>query len=435
MRQATIAAVCCLTLACKQGSPPAVARPADAGPKASAPAPAPVVASCTASAGPVQVRRAGATYWEEVSVGTVFRAGDWVKTGKAGSARIEFTAGGGLELAAEAVVVIDTPEPPPEADGGAAAAAPMISLESGEARAFMMDLSQEGEVIAPLTIKGRDGARVKLERPKGEQAVEVRLRGDEGGTEVAVTRGAVLLTSSDGGERTIARGQVTDVRAGAASAPVELISFPDSIAPGIDARFWTKPELQIKLVWRAVTGAAGYRLQIAGDLSFQALLQSIDFGEEVTSYAFVPPHEGVYAWHVAARDAAGHWGEFGFARRVYLESEKPKELLIGPEDGALITFIDSPPKVVFSWQSAADVKSYRLVIGSGPDILQSAVVSLKTSGQRVEVSDLPPGQYVWGAFIEGKLLQPIFLEPRRLTLRKGEGDKLRTPKKINQWGD
>ncbi len=434
MRLATLAALCCLTLACKKGSTTAAAPPSDAGPKASSPAPSPVIASCTASEGLVQVRRAGTAFWEAVSVGTVFRPGDWVKTGSPGSARVEFTAGGGLELSADAVVIIDVPEPPPEADGGAASAAPMVSMESGEVRAFLADLNLDDEAAHPLTIKGRDGARVKLERQQGEQAVEVRLRSGESGTEMAVTSGAVLLTSGDGSEVKVGQGQVSDIRAGLASAPVELIPFPESVAPGIDARFWAKPDLEIKLVWHAVPGAAQYRLQIASDLSFQKLLQSVDLGE-VTSYAFVPPEEGIYAWHVAARDEAGHWGEFGFARRIYLESEKPKELLIGPENGAVISFIDSPPKVVFSWQSAADAKTYRLVIGSGPDILKSAKVNLKTTGQRVEVPTLPPGSYVWGAFIEGKVLQPIFLEPRRLTLRKGDAGQLRTPKKINQWGD
>jgi hypothetical protein len=154
-----------------------------------------------------------------------------------------------------------------------------------------------------------------------------------------------------------------------------------------------------------------------------------------TSVTFEPPEQGVYAWHVASRDGSGRFGEFGFARRFYLEKEKPRELLIGPLDGATFSFIDAAPRITFSWQPAGDAMSYRVVVATSPDLLRTAKVNLKTSGQRADVGTLPPGEYDWGAYVEGKVLQPIFLKPRHLTIRKGDKAKLKTPKKINQWGD
>ncbi|MGC4119793.1 MAG: hypothetical protein QM765_35505 [Myxococcales bacterium] len=397
-----------------------------------------IIATCAVSTGEVKVRRKGLPYWEDVTPGVVFRAGDWVKTGPKGFARIEFLTSGKLELDADAVIIIDTPSDV-ASDGGEGKPVPMVAVESGNVRAVMgLDLSDDSPTV-PLVIKNQDGSRVRLEAKKGEEPVEFLLSKGDKGTQVAVTKGEATVVGSDGTAQEMRHGQVSDMAGGQASAPADLIAFPESLEPGIDARFWAKPDLffpQVKLGWSAVPGATGYRVQIGRDLSFQTLLESTDLGK-VTSYQYLAPEEGVYTWHVASRDAQGRYGEFGFARRFYLEREKPKDLLIGPEDGATVTFIDTAPKLTFSWQSSADAKSYRLVINSTGDLLRKPVLSVRSNGQRVQIDAPPPGEYQWGVFIEGKVLQPIFLKPRHFVLRKGDKEKakLKGPAKINKWGE
>jgi hypothetical protein len=74
----------------------------------------------------------------------------------------------------------------------------------------------------------------------------------------------------------------------------------------------------VALSWKAVPGAVGYRVQVARDLSFLELLRSEDVTD--TGYAFRPGEAGTYAWRVAARDAAGRMGEYGFVRRLFVEA-------------------------------------------------------------------------------------------------------------------
>src|SRR5204863_27464 len=120
------------------------------------------------------------------------------------------------------------------------------------------------------------------------------------------------------------------------SAVAELIEFPVSAEPSIDARFLYKAGVIIRLGWKPVDGAAGYKVQIAHDLSFQSLASTAEV--EGTAFAFTPPVAGMFAWRVAAKDAQGRFGEFGFARRIFCEAEQPKDLLVGPEDKAILKF-------------------------------------------------------------------------------------------------
>lgn len=390
-----------------------------------------IIASCASASGTVEVRRPGKPYWEAVATGAVFRAGDWVRTAKDAAARVEFLAGGGLELGPESVVVVDARALAPDSpDAGAPEA--VVSVESGEVRGFAAEVTEEGEAPA-LHIKTADGSEVSLVAKEGEEPMRFRLTRVAQATEVAVTRGAAVLHGS-AGELDLRAGQATDVAAGGrVSAAFELLDFPQLKEPGIDARFAARPGVVIRLGWRPVPGAASYRLEVAKDLSFQ--VQAVVADLEETSYEFRPEGEAVYVWRVASQDAGGRQGEFGFARRIYFEREQPRELLLGPADGATFSALDGKPRVTFSWQSAADARAYRLVVASTEDLLRSAVLSLEASDQRIEVKTLAPGEYWWGAYIEGDLPTPIFLKARRLTVKRGTRGKLKTPKAINQWGD
>src|SRR5262249_60227005 len=78
--------------------------------------------------GAVEVRRRGVPYWEPVAVGGVFRGGDWLRTGKASSARIRFRRGGRLELDEGTTLLIEA-----AGANGPAPDALHVSVESGSA--------------------------------------------------------------------------------------------------------------------------------------------------------------------------------------------------------------------------------------------------------------------------------------------------------------
>ena len=434
MRRSAALAIAIAVAACSKKSEPTPPPPGDSGASEAAKSLAAIVASCAAVEGEVQVRRAGGNEWTTIATGAVFRAGDVVKTGAGAFARVEFLSGGGLELEQDAEVVIDVVAPPaPSAPAAPGAAPPQaesrVSVERGVVRGFMPAKPD----AAPIVLHTAEGKDVRLAAAAaGEKPVAVRITRGARGTELAVTYGQIRVSTA-GGETTLRSGQAADVNAQGAGDVVELLEFPASVEPGIDARFRYEPQMAIRIAWKAVAGASGYRVQIARDLAFQGVEQA--FEADGTQTTFVPRAEGVYAWRVASRDAGGRLGEYGFARRIYLEKEQPRDLLVGPADGQTVNFAENLPPIEFTWQSAASAPSYRLVLARGPDLLKDKLMELETAGQRLEVTALEAGTYYWGVYVkDARGPQPIFVKPRQLVLAKVAKPKVKVPKALSEWG-
>lgn len=391
-----------------------------------------IVATCGVANGEVQVRRAGQAGWEPVATGATFRPGDEVRTGPLSFMRVEFLAGGGLELEEKASVVIDV-APPAQGGAGAPGAPPeaRVAVTGGEVRAFLPQ-AEAGAAAPGLVIKSSDGTETRLAAAPGEKPVAFRVSRGAKGTELSMTTGALVLTSG-GATTSLETGQAVGVGSGAVTAPIELIDFPASVDPGVDARFHFKPGMSVRMSWRAVPEAKGYRIQLGRDLAFQSVFASAE--TKGTEFSFTPPGPGMLAWRVAARDADDRYGEWGFARRFYTEKEPPRDLLVGPEDGATLRFTDEAPPITFSWQSAGAADSYRLVLASGPDLLAQRVLTTVSDGQRVQLEGLSPGEYHWGVYVDDETTpEPIFVKSRRLSLQKVEKPKVTVPKAISDWG-
>lgn len=397
--------------------------------EAAAKALASIVATLGDMDGDVQVRRAGQSTWAPIETGAAFRPGDELKTGATSFARVEFVSGGGLELREDASVIIDVA---PAKEGGAPGAAEAsVTVTGGEVQGFLPEAAA-GEAAPSLVIRSADGGETRIAAKPGEQRTGFRLSQGAKGTEVVVTQGAAQLLTGAGAQD-LKRGQAVETAGGAVTATIELIDFPASLEPGVDARFHFKPGMTIKLVWRAVPEATGYRLQLGHDLAFQA----VDVSKEstATEFTYSPKEPGMRTWRVAAKDAAGRYGEYGFVRRFYTEKEPPRDLLIGPEDGTTLRYADEPPPITFSWQSAGAASSYRLVVARGPDLLNQKIVSMTSEGQRLQLEGLDPGNIYWGVYVDDdRTPEPIFVRPRRLVLEKVEKPKVKVPKALDQWG-
>ncbi|HSN92640.1 MAG TPA: hypothetical protein VLS93_15525 [Anaeromyxobacteraceae bacterium] len=420
-------------LGCKEKPAPAATPPPAADPATAetARALAAIVASCAQAVGEVQVRRVGQTDWEPAGTGSVFRAGDVVRTGPGAFARVEFLAGGGLEVEENTSLVVDTAPAPPEVGAPAGTSESRVSVETGVVRGFL-PAAGTGEAPLGIVIKTSEGEETRIAARPGEKRVAFRLTRGKDGTEVAVTKGEARVKAK-GAEKVLRSGQAVDVAGGAVGEVVQLLDFPASVEPGIDARFLWKKGLAIHVAWKPVEGATGYRIQIARDLAFQGLEKSEDLAG--TEAAFEPREEGVYAWRVASRDASGRYGEYGFARRIYCEGEPPRDLLVGPLDGAVVKYADTPPPVAFTWQSAGDAGSYRLVVVRGRDLSAEPAVSRSTPEQRLEIEGLTAGEYVWGVYVDDRRqAEPIFVRPRVLVVQKVDKPKVKVPRTISEWG-
>jgi len=389
-----------------------------------------IVATLGGASGDVQVRRAGQSTWMPVEMGATFRPGDELRTGALSFARVEFLSGGGLELSENASVIVDVAADP-GADAGGVTPEAKVSVTSGEVQGFLPE-AEQGAGAAGMVIQDADGAETRLAAAPGEEKAAFRVSRGAKGTQLAMTRGSARV-GTGGDSKALQRGQAVEMTGGAVSAPIELIDFPASAEPGVDARFHFKAGLQVRIAWRAVPEASGYRIQIGHDLAFQA----IDASRELkgTEFTFSPKAPGMHSWRVAARDQDGRYGEYGFARRFYTEKDPPRELLIGPEDGTTLRFTDEAPPITFSWESAGAANTYRLVIARGPDLLNQKVVSTTSEGQRVQLEGLDPGDLYWGVYVDDdRIPEPIFVKPRRLSLQKVEKPKVNLPKALDQWG-
>lgn len=383
----------------------------------------PVLATLGIARGDVQVRHADKPYWQALSSGESLRAGDWVRTAKGAFAHIEFNSGESLDLGEDALIIVE--QQPAHEDAGVPLAS--VEVQSGEVRG---ELPKKRASAGRLVLKTKEAGDVSLSSDSKE-GVKFRITRGAKGSEIAVTEGSAKLHTSSG-ERALSSGKAATIATGGAIEEFSLIDFPTSVEPGIDARFKFKPGMAVSLVWRSVEGASGYRVQIAEDLSFHSLISDTPIAG--TEYTLSPGKEGIYAWRVATKDAQGHYGEFGFARRVFCDREQPKDLLLAPRDGAVIAFSAAKGAVQFSWDAAADAHAYRVVIGRGPNLLETEVLSVESPTQEVEVQDLAPGDYYWGAFIVGPEARPIFLQPRRLSLRKTTKASVKTIKAVKDWG-
>jgi hypothetical protein len=385
-----------------------------------------LIATCASATGKVEVMRAGHAFWEPLEAGATFRSGDWVRTGALATARIEFLGGGRIELDESSVVLV---EQPAATDAGVPAGT-VVALASGGLRGVVP--AQSEEELAPLAVRTQDGTLVAVRSEQAGQPTEFRVTRTEQGPEIAVTRGRLVLASGKR-RRTLEPGRALELALGVDAPTRELPDFPPSLEPGVDARFQWAQGLRVQLAWGPVEKAGRYQVQVAKDLGFAQLVVSNVVAE--SSFTFTPSEPGMFVWRVASRDAAGHQGEYGFARRVYVdpEQEGPRQLLVAPSDGHEVP-AGAPGGIVFAWQSTGGRPGYRLVIARDAELRDVIFTQLGTA-QQVKVNRLAPGEYYWGAYVDEEPLVPLFQKPRRLVVLKPRKARLEAPTAIDQWGN
>ena len=376
------------------------------------PAATPAAATCERASGTVEVQRRTDGSWHPLAAGGGLGSGDVVRTGPASSARVVFAAGGALELEADATVEIGV-SAQATTGGSAAPTESTVAVQAGVVRGVLPSASDSQ---LGLVIRGEDGSTTRLATAKGSAPAEVRLTRAPAGTEVAVTEGEVEVGSGKSGRR-LGVGRAIDLPPSAGRPVVDLLDFPASVAPGVDARFQWRKGLEVRLSWKKVARAAGYRVQTSRTLSFETV--SGTFETKGTEISFAPEADGLYAWRVASRDDAGRYGEYGFARRLYCDRSRSRDLLVGPADREAVTYTGPGTTVTFTWQSAADARAYRLVVAASPRLRPRSVVSRVTKEQRLDVKGLAPGAYYWGVFVgDGPAAKPIFQKPRSLLIQR-----------------
>lgn len=271
-----------------------------------------IVATCAAVVGDVEVKRAGKDEWTRVTTGAALRVGDTVRTLPGAFARVEFLSGNGIELEEGTTAVVDVA--PAAVAGGAVprAASERVEVHRGVARGFF---AEKADVpVVPITVRTPGGEEARLVPAAAAPDVRFRLTATASGTEIAVTSGSASLVGR-GGEVALSAGKAVELAREGLGSEVALIDFPESLQPTVDARVEIAPGVSVPFTWRRVRGATGYRVQIARDLSFREVVIAREVTDPAASFELASG--GLYAWRVAARDGDGHYGEYGFARRLY----------------------------------------------------------------------------------------------------------------------
>ncbi|MGE0453030.1 MAG: hypothetical protein AB7O37_02390 [Vicinamibacteria bacterium] len=220
--------------------------------------------------GSVELQAAGRAF-AAAKEGQAFALGDRVRTGAAGTARVEFpfmlvSISSGSTVSLPSSLVLAT------------------VLEDGRVE----QASRGTDIVKLLT----DEARVR-----GEGRVVVRRRG--GITLVSALRGTFSVEGS-GAIVTLEEGEGTLVRAGQPPAtPVSLPPSPMELVPTGDP-LYAAPGESVVLSWRSP--ASGHHLEVLGIDSDEPLV-SRDVGTSPTRIALEWP--GTFRWRVTARDANG----------------------------------------------------------------------------------------------------------------------------------
>lgn len=389
-----------------------------------------IIATCSATSGPVEVKRRGEGFWGNAAVGSVFRPGDWLRAGAGAYTRVEFLGSGALELDENATIILDEQEAP--LDGGTSAGKmALVAVESGAVRGLMQ--AADGGSPRALGFATADGQRGQLEASQGQGPVEFSLTRRAHKTEVAVSSGEATLAFS-GERRTLKEGIAEELDLGNL-VEVVLLKPPALAGPRPEARVLFASGKPVPLRWEAVEGASGYRVQIARDAAFRAVVETREV--ERPEFGFVPREATGYSWRIATRDQAGRLGTFSGGRRLHLEPSAPSEHLIEPEPSSAFGYAGEPIRIAFRWRPEPGIPQYKVVIARSPDLERERVATESSRSDHAEVGGLTPGTYYWGVFgmeSDGDL-RPLHLTARPLLVKRVSASTLKVTKKPPRWGD
>jgi hypothetical protein len=257
----------------------------------------------------VMRKAADAIAWGPVASGTPLREGDAVQTTREGRALITFKQGKRLQLEQNSLMIVrGARESLAEEDP-----TPTVHVLVGElwgnvardsANRPVVNITSPGAVTHVSPANGAGTAQFRFAVGSDKTSVLSMYRGS---AEI-VTRGRTI--------RVGANQYVSVDSARGVAPPAPLPDAPTLLAPESGATFsYRELAPQVTFRWNAVAGAEGYRLLVAREPSFQAML--VDQRVVGTSFAYGNFHNGPYYWRVSAL-RAGAEGPPSQPRAVFI---------------------------------------------------------------------------------------------------------------------
>lgn len=199
-----------------------------------------------------------------------------------------------------------------------------------------------------------------------------------------VLSGAVAVAAA-GQEVLVAGGQGTVAELGKPPEPPRPL-LPAPSGAGLPARV---TELPLAFAWPGMTGAAGWRAQVAADAEFQQILLDASGGTATASWDAAPP-DGRYFLRIRAVDAAGLEG---------YNTDHPFELdarPLPPEPMAPAAGQRSyRNEVAFAWAAAPEAQGYLLQVAPSADFSAGQAVERRLEAVLRHSEKLAAGQHHW----------------------------------------
>ncbi|MGH9368641.1 MAG: FecR domain-containing protein [Thermoanaerobaculia bacterium] len=256
--------------------------------------------------GDVSLQSAGRSTFEPARQRQALFDGDFVKTGRTGSAEIMFSDGTLYTLRPGSLFEVHRPSLS-DATGS------QVKMVSGVINVFTAGSTSKIATDAATADVDRD-SRVALDVERGERTEVTSFRGK---TTVSTGLQTVVLTDR---ERVSA-----GARTGEISSKTVLPEAPQPLLPADNRIYDLKTGDQIDLRWSAVRGAARYRLQISRSRLFVPDAIEVDLDNRTEIYAVVKvSREGAYFWRVATINREGVASDWSAVRRFKMLAEPPR---------------------------------------------------------------------------------------------------------------
>jgi hypothetical protein len=261
--------------------------------------------------GRVQLQRAGQSEWENAQQRMPVFNGDFVRSGRDGSAEILFTDGSLYRIAPNSLLEIQH-RPESESTSGT------VKMRVGRIHVMTSGSSSTVETDTSETEIASD-SRVEVDVADG----------DQGETRVAAFDGSARVRSSGGGEVVLAsRQQVETTRNGALSRTKRIPDPPLLLAPLNNASFDMRKHDTITLEWRGRADEQAVHLQISRSRRFVEdviEVESTEIRKDSARLRIVAP--GTYFWRAALIGEEGVESEWSQVRRLRVFSSIQRALL------------------------------------------------------------------------------------------------------------
>lgn len=260
-------------------------------------------ASLISVEGDVSIQTAGRSAFGPAQQRQSLFEGDFIKTGRTGSAEIMFSDGTLYTIRTGSLFEVRRPASP-EAGGS------QIKMVSGTVNVYTAASSSTVSTDAATASIDRE-SRVSVDVEKGEKTDVTTYRG-----KTTVSNGKETVVLADG-EKITAGARVRQI-----SAKVIVPETPDLVLP-VDNRIYDlKSSDEIDLKWSAATRAARYRVQISRSRLFVPDATDVDLDNRTGTATRVRVNrEGSYFWRVAAIDSSGRPSDWSTVRRFRMGVE------------------------------------------------------------------------------------------------------------------